>query len=59
MSDILQYLPFNSYRKYLRPASDRVMGLLTHVAELEWQDGEIRESYVKFYDHEKKTRFIK
>lgn len=58
MSDILQYLPFSSYRKYLRPASDGVMGLMTHVAELEWQDGEIRESYVKFYDYEKKRGLL-
>lgn len=50
MSQILEYLPFKSYKKYLRPAVDGRMGLMTHVAEIEWSDGVKRETYVKFYE---------
>ncbi|MDV8154563.1 hypothetical protein [Acinetobacter bereziniae] len=58
MSQVIEYLPFESYRKYLRPVLDGRMGLMTHVAELEWHDGVVRDSYVKFYDHEKKRGLL-
>ncbi len=58
MSQILQYLPFGNYRKYLRPAVDGCMGLMTHVAELTWSDGINRESYVKFYGENKKRALL-
>ena len=58
MSNILQYLPFSNYKKYLRPAVDGCMGLMTHVAELSWSDGVQRESYVKFYGENKKRALL-
>lgn len=58
MSQILQYLAFSNYRKYLRPAIDGRMGLMTHVAEITWLDGIQRESYVKFYGEHKKRALL-
>ena len=58
MGQIVQYLPFLSYKKYLRPAIDGRMGLMTHVAELTWNDGIQRESYVKFYGENKKRALL-
>lgn len=58
MSQILQYLAFSSYRKYLRSAVDGQMGLMTHVAEVVWPDGTQRESYVKFYGENKKRALL-
>lgn len=58
MSQILEYLPFKSYKKYLRPAVDGRMGLMTHVAEIEWSDGMKRETYVKFYGEDKKRALL-
>ncbi|MEO9280471.1 hypothetical protein ABFY81_11210 [Acinetobacter sp. WA-87] len=58
MSEILQYLPFSCYRKFLRPAVDGCMGIGTHVAEIIWDDGICRESFVKFYKHDKKRALL-
>lgn len=58
MGQILEYLPFENYRKYLRPAVDGRMGLMTHVAEVTWSDGIKRESYVKFYGQDKKRALL-
>ncbi len=58
MNQILQYLAFSNYRKYLRPAVDGCMGLMTHVAEITWSDGIQRESYVKFYGEQKKRALL-
>lgn len=58
MNQILQYLPFSYYRKFLRPAVDGCMGIGTHVAEIIWEDGVCRESFVKFYKHDKKRALL-
>lgn len=58
MEQILQYIPFSNYKKYLRPAIDGRMGLKTHVAEILWDDGIKRESYVKFYGQDKKRALL-
>lgn len=58
MGQILQYLPFRNYKKYLRPAVDGCMGLMTHVAEVIWSDNVQRESYVKFYSESKKRALL-
>ncbi|WP_180116127.1 hypothetical protein [Acinetobacter sp. YH12140] len=58
MSQILQYLPFSYYRKFLRSAIDGCMGVGTHVAEVLWEDGICRESFVKFYKHDKKRALL-
>lgn len=58
MTQILQYLPFSHYRKFLRSAVDGCMGIGTHVAEIIWDDGICRESFVKFYKHDKKRALL-
>ena len=58
MTQILQYLPFSHYRKFLRSAVDGCMGIGTHVAEIIWDDGIFRESFVKFYKHDKKRALL-
>lgn len=58
MSQILQYLPFSYYRKFLRHAVDGCMGIGTHVAEVIWEDGICRESFVKFYRHDKRRALL-
>lgn len=58
MGQILKYLPFSNYRRFLRPATDGCMGLATHVAEVIWDDGICRESFVKFYKFDKKRALL-
>lgn len=58
MTQILQYLSFSHYRKFLRSAVDGCMGIGTHVAEIMWDDGICRESFVKFYRHDKKRALL-
>ena len=58
MSQILQYLPFKNYKKFLNPAVDGCMGLMTHVAQVVWSDGVQRDSYVKFYGENKKRALL-
>lgn len=47
-NQIIQYLPADHYIEFLRGASDGVSGS-THLANVQWEDGVERESWVKLY----------
>ncbi|MFU8925146.1 hypothetical protein [Acinetobacter puyangensis] len=45
---IIQYLPSSSYIEFLKAATDGVSGK-THLANIKWEDGIERDSWVKIY----------
>ncbi len=54
---IIQYLPSSNYIEYLRGSPDGVSGL-THMANVQWEDGVERDSWVKIYAGNKPRSLI-